>query len=151
MKLWNPLSIFRKEPLVVCFGCFDIFHSTHVDFLREASLLGRVFVSLTSDKDVKKEKGSSRPINNQDQRKNVLDSCRYVRKCDIRYNKTTSDILNDLLEEEYPIIYAKGVDYNLDSINKEERNICEKYGIKIVFLGNCNVSTTAIERKMRNG
>ena len=58
-------------------GTFDIIHPGHIEFLREASLYGRVYVSVARDKNSEKVKGR-KPINNEMQRLEVVKSIRYV-------------------------------------------------------------------------
>lgn len=54
-------------------GCFDLIHYGHVRFLTEAKKLGdRLVVALESDENVRRMKGSSRPIHTQEQRRDML-------------------------------------------------------------------------------
>ena len=56
-------------------GCFDILHIGHVKLLKYAKSLGsRLIVGINSDCSVKRLKGSSRPINNLNNRKELLES-----------------------------------------------------------------------------
>jgi len=59
--------------LVFTNGCFDILHAGHVDYLNFARRQGDLLaVGLNSDSSVKRNKGTSRPINNEDDRAYVL-------------------------------------------------------------------------------
>ncbi|MCI2414899.1 MAG: cytidylyltransferase family protein [Candidatus Aramenus sp.] len=58
-------------------GTFDIIHPGHIEFLKEASRLGRVYVSVARDANSEKAKGR-RPINDENQRLEVVKSIRYV-------------------------------------------------------------------------
>jgi glycerol-3-phosphate cytidylyltransferase len=62
-------------------GTFDLFHSGHVNFLKRcqeiAGVGGRVVVALNTDEFVFNYK-KKKPILSFQQRKDVLDSCRYV-------------------------------------------------------------------------
>jgi len=58
-------------------GTFDIIHPGHIYFLREASRLGRVYVAVARDVNVKKFKGRE-PINDEKHRLEVIRSIRYV-------------------------------------------------------------------------
>lgn len=58
-------------------GTFDIIHPGHIEFLREASRYGRVYVSVARDKNAEKAKGR-KPINDETQRLEVVKSIRYV-------------------------------------------------------------------------
>ena len=62
-----------------CNGCFDIIHAGHIDMLKYARSLGqKLVVGIDTDARVKQSKGESRPINNLELRKKVLESIRYV-------------------------------------------------------------------------
>jgi len=62
-------------------GTFDLFHAGHVNFLKRcqeiAGVGGRVVVALNIDEFIFKYK-KKKPILSFQQRKDVLDSCRYV-------------------------------------------------------------------------
>ena len=54
-------------------GCFDILHVGHIKMLQYARSLGdNLIVGIDSDRRVKELKGDSRPINNQDDRRELL-------------------------------------------------------------------------------
>lgn len=60
-------------------GCFDILHYGHLHFLREAKKLGDyLIVALESDANIKRLKGKNRPIHTQTQRKEILESLKFV-------------------------------------------------------------------------
>lgn len=58
-------------------GTFDIIHPGHIEFLREASKLGKVYVAVARDKNAERIKGR-KPINDENQRLEVVKSIRYV-------------------------------------------------------------------------
>lgn len=60
-------------------GCFDVLHIGHIRFLKKAKSLGNyLIVLLESDENIKKLKGVNRPFHNVKERKEVLESLRYV-------------------------------------------------------------------------
>jgi rfaE bifunctional protein nucleotidyltransferase chain/domain len=68
-----------KKKIIWVNGCFDIIHTGHIELFKFAKNLGLyLFVGIDSDKRVKKLKGEGRPINNQDDRKKILESIRYI-------------------------------------------------------------------------
>lgn len=59
-------------------GTFDILHVGHIKLLEFASQFGSLRVGIDTDKRVKELKGKERPFNNQDDRKKMLESIRFV-------------------------------------------------------------------------
>mgnify|MGYP003375268433 CR=1 FL=1 len=65
----------KKQNKTVVFtnGCFDILHVGHLRYLNEAKRQGDVLiVGVNSDDSVKRLKGESRPINNQNDRAEMI-------------------------------------------------------------------------------
>ncbi len=114
-KLADLLKILReqKKMIVATNGCFDILHAGHVRYLKKSKAFGDVLiVGLNSDKSVRSIKGPTRPINNENDRAEVLcalESVDYVVLFD-------EDSPKDLLEIIKPNIYTKGADYNLKTL-----------------------------------
>jgi cytidyltransferase-like protein len=74
------LALSHKKVFVT--GCFDLLHSGHVAFLQEASSFGDLFVGIGSDANVSKLKGRF-PFTNEEERRFMLESVRYVYQCRI--------------------------------------------------------------------
>lgn len=65
--------------VVLTGGVFDMIHSGHIKHLRAARKAGKtLIVHVTSDKRVREKKGSSRPINSQEDRAMIIAAIRYV-------------------------------------------------------------------------
>ncbi len=114
-KLEDLLKVLRsqKKMIVATNGCFDILHAGHVRYLKKSKAFGDVLiVGLNSDKSVRSIKGPTRPINNENDRAEVLcalESVDYVVLFD-------EDSPKDLLEIIKPNIYTKGADYTLKTL-----------------------------------
>lgn len=94
-------------------GCFDLIHRGHIELLKFSKSLGsRVIVGLNSDESVKKLKGVERPVNNQEDRKLILESLRYVDEVVI-FNEETP---YNLIKKIKPNIIVKGGDYTIDKV-----------------------------------
>ena len=94
--------------LIFTNGCFDIIHRGHLELLKYCSDIGdRVVVGLNSDSSVKKLKGSSRPINNEKDRKFLLENLVWVDEV-IIFNEDTP---HELIQSLKPDIIVKGGDY----------------------------------------
>ena len=88
-------------------GCFDVLHPAHFKLLEYCHQFGEVVVGLNSDESIKKIKGTSRPFFNQQDRKFMLESCKFVSKVHI-FNEETP---YKLIESIKPDLIVKGGDY----------------------------------------
>ncbi len=94
-------------------GCFDILHRGHVEYLMGARALGDALVlGLNSDQSVSRLKGSTRPINNQEDRKYILESLKCVDCVEIFDEDTPLNLIKFVK----PTILVKGGDYDLKKI-----------------------------------
>ena len=59
-------------------GTFDVLHVGHIKLLEFASQFGSLRVGIDTDKRVKELKGADRPFNNQEDRKKMLESIKFV-------------------------------------------------------------------------
>lgn len=150
---FNDLIFYIKKQknegkkIVFTNGVFDIFHVGHLDLLKQAKEKGDVLiVAINSDKTVKKLKGKNRPINNEIERKNILEAISYVDFVYIFDEMNVSKIIKRIC----PDVYVKGGDYNMD--NLPEKNAITKIK-EILFVSKTfNKSTTStiqlIQEKM---
>jgi FAD synthetase len=118
----------KKKVLVG--GCFDILHYGHVQFLKEAKKLGDyLIVALESDETTKRLKGPGRPIHNQRERREILESLKFVDEViSLPEMKNNNDYKN-LVTKIRPFVIAitEG-----DSIKDIKENLAESVGAKLV-------------------
>lgn len=88
-------------------GCFDVLHRGHIELLSYCANIGEVLVGLNSDKSVKRLKGNDRPVNNEKDRKLILESIRYVNEVIIFEEDTPYELIKILK----PDLIVKGGDY----------------------------------------
>ena len=94
-------------------GCFDVIHRGHLELLKFCKANGNtVVVGLNSDESVKKLKGCDRPVNDQYDRKFLLESLRYVDEV-IVFDEATP---YNLIKKIQPDIIVKGGDYKKEDI-----------------------------------
>lgn len=91
-------------------GCFDVLHRGHVELLNYCKSLGRVVVGINSDESVKRLKGSSRPINRQEDRAFLLESLKCVDEVVI----FDEDTPYEAIKRVGPTLLVKGGDYDED-------------------------------------
>ena len=119
-------------------GCFDILHRGHVELLKYCSSLGHVVVGLNSDESVRSLKGADRPYFSQDDRKFMLESCRYVDQV-IVFNRETP---YNLIKRVKPDIIVKGGDYQPNNVVG-----CDLAEIKIFNYLDGYSTTSILERQ----
>lgn len=119
------------KKLVFTNGCFDVLHVGHVRYLREARALGdAMLVAVNADASVRELKGPGRPINNAADRAEVLCGLESVDKVVVFEEKRVTG----LIESIRPHIYAKGGDYAVDELPREEVAAAETAGSDIRIL-----------------
>jgi len=118
-------------------GCFDVLHRGHFELFKYAKSLGDVLVvGIDADNKVKKDKGTNRPVNNQEDRKFVLESIKYIDKVIIFNSK---EQLEKTIKEINPSIMVIGSDWKGKDI------VGQRYVKKIIFYDRIgNYSTTNI-------
>lgn len=110
-------------------GCFDILHVGHVRYLTAARNLGDcLIVGLNTDQSVRTLKGPTRPVNNENDRAEVLSALSVVDYIVLFGENTASE----LVEVIQPAIYVKGGDYDVAELPEAEA--VAKHGGKIVLV-----------------
>ncbi len=137
----------KKLNKVLTNGCFDILHLGHIKYLKKARNLGdSLCVAVNNDKSVRRLKGKGRPIQNEKTRLEIIKSLKFVDEVFL-----FEDMMK-ILKKYKPMIYVKGGDYTIDTINQEERCFIESYGGKIYIIktGVKDSTTKVYERFINN-
>ena len=102
-----------EHTVVFTNGCFDILHRGHIEYLEQSKKLGnKLIVGLNSDASVKRLKGDSRPINNEQDRRMALEALRCVDQVHIFDEATPYDLIKTV----GPDIITKGGDYKPEDV-----------------------------------
>ena len=109
-------------------GCFDLLHSGHIAFLKEANNYGDVYVNIGNDKNIRYLKGRY-PINSENERKYMLESIKYVKECKINRGSGVMDFTKNF-KELNPDIFI--VNHDGDNIEKEK--LCYSTNTEYVIL-----------------
>jgi rfaE bifunctional protein nucleotidyltransferase chain/domain len=121
----------QGRKLVLTNGCFDLLHAGHVRYLQAARALGdALVVAINGDDSVRVLKGEGRPLNNENNRAEVVAALECVDYAVI-FPETRA---TRLIEKVRPAIYVKGGDYTPASLHPEERAALEKIGAEIRIL-----------------
>src|SRR6186713_4720 len=84
----------EKRKLVFTNGCFDLLHAGHVRYLQHARALGdALVVALNGDASVRALKGPTRPINEEQDRAEVLGALACVDYVTIFQSERVTDIV----------------------------------------------------------
>ena len=114
-QLEEVLHSYRKQNKKVVFtnGCFDLLHIGHVRYLEQAKSLGDILVvGINSDLSVQKLKGPTRPIQNENDRAEILASLKAVDHTVIFTEETPLW----LIQQVKPDLLVKGGDWKPDQI-----------------------------------
>jgi D-glycero-beta-D-manno-heptose 1-phosphate adenylyltransferase len=126
-------------------GVFDILHQGHIFSLSQAASEGDfLIVGVNADASVKRLKGESRPVNNQESRALLLASMVMIDAVVIFEEDTPLELIKSIL----PDVLVKGGDYTVEQIagSKEVMASGGKVVINPIVEG---FSTTGIIEQMR--
>lgn len=131
------------EKVVFTNGVFDLLHLGHVTYLAKAADLGdKLIIGLNTDASVKRLKGESRPINDQNNRAALLASLFFVDAVVLFEDDTPRDLIAQLL----PDILVKGADYTVEQIAGAKEVLANGGEVKTITLVDGYSSTSIINR-----
>lgn len=111
---------------VMVTGCFDLLHSGHVAFLKEAAALGDLYVCIGSDKNVFHLKGRY-PVNPEQERKYMLESLRCVHAVRINSGMGLLDFEAEMDHIQPDLFFV-----NEDGHTPAKERLCESKNIRYV-------------------
>ena len=109
-------------------GCYDLLHSGHVEFFRQASQYGDLYVGIGSDKTILHYK-NHRTVYPEQERLFMVKSIRYVKDAVINSGDGVMDFVPTL-----DIIKPDILLVNSDGDNPDKRRVCEERGIEYIVL-----------------
>lgn len=105
------------EKIVFTNGCFDILHTGHVTYLEQASRLGQhLIVGVNTDASVKRLKGETRPLNQENDRARLLAALGCVDAVVLFGEDTPTELIRRIR----PDILVKGGDYKPEEVAGRE-------------------------------
>jgi rfaE bifunctional protein nucleotidyltransferase chain/domain len=113
-ELTEKLKPFRgKKKIVFTNGCFDWLHVGHVRYLQEARALGDILViGINTDESVSRLKGPTRPVQNEEDRAEILAALGCVDFTTLFAEETPYELIKAIK----PDILVKGGDWKPDQI-----------------------------------
>jgi len=116
----------RKKVFVS--GCYDLLHSGHVEFFRQAAEYGDLYVGIGSDRTIEGYK-HHKPIYSEQERLFMVRSIRYVKDAFINTGSGVMDFVPnvEMLKPDVLVV-------NEDGDSDVKRRFCEERGIEYVVL-----------------
>jgi glycerol-3-phosphate cytidylyltransferase len=134
--------------LVYTGGTFDIFHSGHVNLLRQCAKLGEVVVSLNTDAFIMQYKGAL-PYMTYDERKEILQACVYVSA--VIPNEDGADSKPSILKIK-PNIIAIGSDWAKKNYYEQmnfTQDWLDEQGISLIYIPYTKgISSSRIKKRL---
>ncbi len=109
-------------------GCYDLLHSGHVEFFRQAAQYGDLYVGIGSDQTILGYK-HHRTVYSEQERLFMVKSIRYVKDAYINAGSGVMDFVPTL-----DIVKPDILVVNSDGGNDEKRRLCAERGIEYVVL-----------------
>ena len=109
-------------------GCYDLLHSGHVEFFRQAAGYGDLYVGIGSDKTIEGYK-HHKTIYSEQERLFMVKSIRYVKEAYINAGSGVMDFIPtiDIVKPDILVV-------NSDGANEQKRQLCQERGIEYVVL-----------------
>ncbi len=109
-------------------GCFDLLHSGHVAFFKEASQYGSLYVGIGSDKTIESLKGR-KTLNSESERLFMIEAVKYVTGTWINSGEGILDFEEDLKKLRPDIFIV-----NEDGHSPVKESLCNRLGIQYKIL-----------------
>ena len=125
-------------------GCFDMLHSGHIAFFKEASKYGDLYVGIGSDATISELKGRE-TINSEEERIYMINAIRYVKNAFVNSGSGMLDFEKELKDLKPDCFVV-----NEDGFSPAKKDLCDSLGIELKELtripetGLPTRSTTAI-------
>ena len=130
-------------------GCYDMLHSGHVAFFKEASTHGDLYVGIGSDATIRELK-DRKTINTENERLYMVKAIRYVKDAFVNSGSGMLDFAEDVKRLKPDIFFV-----NSDGYTPDKKRFCEENGIELVVstripeAGLPTRSTTALRQECK--
>ena len=133
-------------------GTFDLFHSGHVNLLKRCKDIagedGMSVVSLNTDEFIMEYKGKP-PICSNDERKSVLEACKYVDQVVYNIGGADSKIAIELIMPDYIVIGSDWARKDYYSQMDFDQDWLDDRGMGLVYVPYTNaISSTEIKKRL---
>lgn len=114
--------------IVFVSGCYDMLHSGHIAFFKEASKYGDLYVGIGSDKTVKELKARE-TINSEEERLYMVKAIRYVKDAFINSGSSIMDFISEV-KELNPDFFV----VNEEGYSSLKEDFCKENNIELIVL-----------------
>ena len=118
----------QKKPKVFVSGCYDLLHSGHVEFFRQAAQYGDLYVGIGSDATILEYK-HHKTLYSEQERLFMVKSIRYVKDAFINSGSGIMDFVPNVEALKPDILVV-----NEDGDREEKRRFCHEHGIEYIVL-----------------
>ncbi len=118
----------EKRPKVFVSGCYDMLHSGHVAFFKEAAAYGDLYVGIGSDATIMELK-HHKPVYSEKERLYMVKAIRYVTDASINRGSGMLDFA-ETIDRIKPDIFV----VNSDGSSDAKRRFCRERGIEYIVL-----------------
>lgn len=139
VKTWQG----EGKKVVFTNGVFDLLHIGHLTYMAKAAELGdKLIIGLNADSSVKRLKGPTRPVNDQNSRAALLAALFFVDAIVMFEEDTPLNLISTVL----PDILVKGADYAVENIVGAKEVLANGGEVKTINFVDGYSSTSIIER-----
>jgi len=136
----------KGKTIALANGGFDLIHIGHIRYLEGAKQTADILVvALNTDRSLRRLKGQSRAILDQDSRVRIIASFQCVDWVTVFGESTVDKVLLTLK----PDVHCKGSDYTVDTV--PERETVKSYGGRIAIVGGDKIRSTSTIIEAING
>ena len=136
-------TVKKNKKIVFTNGCFDLLHIGHVRYLEQAKSLGDILiVGINTDASVQVLKGPTRPIQNENDRVEILASLKAVDHTILFGEQTPLE----LIKEVKPNLLVKGGDWKPEQIVGSDFVLANGGQVKSLQFVNGKSTTSIIEK-----
>ena len=148
-NLESILDYYRKEKKKIVFtnGCFDLLHIGHIRYLDEAATLADILiVGINTDESVRNLKGPTRPIQNENDRAEILASLKSVQHTILFTEETPYNLIKKIK----PDVLVKGGDWKPEQIIGSDLVLAAGGIVKSLLFIDGKSTTKIIEKSHSN-
>lgn len=109
-------------------GCYDLLHSGHIEFFRQAAAYGDLYVGIGSDDTILHYKGH-KTMYPQEERLFMVKAIRYVKEAYINKGSGIMDFIPTL-----DIVHPDILVVNADGASEEKKKLCQQRGMEYIVL-----------------